>query len=231
MTTEVMQPCDSDNRIYLASPNTNYSTDTDLRIGESTSDVNLVARTLLKFNKLYNGTIPANAIVTSAILSLYLWNDLATSASTVRVFRLKRAWNEAQSTWNSYSDGNNWATPGGFHADDCEQTDIGSLALGAAEAAGWREWELTPSAIQAIISGSWANNGFLLKTDSELSDMYRYYSSEYATDTTKQPKLTVIYTTPAGIPKVKSFNGVLMGNAKTVNGLAVASVKSVLGQV
>lgn len=161
-------------------------------LGESNAATS-TNRWLLKWAALSDGTIPRGAIVSAASIFIYANSDLATNARTLRVFRQKRAWNVTQCTWNIYSTGNNWGTAGGFHADDCEQTDCGSKALGAAETLNqYKEIPLTAALVQEIIAGSFANNGFLLKVDTETDDAYRYNCS--VANETDLPYLTVTYT-------------------------------------
>jgi len=196
MSTIILQPDGAvglDNWMGLENPTGNYGTDADLYIGE----YDAVYRTLIKFSGLSNGTIPSTAIVSSAILSLYALTDFSSNARTFRVFRQLRAWVETESTWNIWSTGNNWQTAGGFGVADCEQTDIGSRAFTATETLNeFKAFPLTASKIQEIIAGTFTNNGFLMKTDTEADDMYKFASSDNAT-AANRPKLTVVYTTPA----------------------------------
>ena len=163
-------------------------------IGESNTSSDVV-RTLLKFDL---SSIPATAIVESATLSLWQTNDFSDNARTLRVFRVKRSWVEVEATWNIYSTGNNWQTAGGFGADDAEQTDIGALAFGASEANGQKDWSLTASAVEEMIDGTWANNGFMLKADTENNDAYGFHSSGGTAG--QRPKLVVVYSVPTDTP-------------------------------
>lgn len=181
-----------DNFIELDFATSNFGTSVNLYIGETNNAVGRTMRTLIKFDV---SSIPANAIITSAIQSLYVNSDFSSNARTARWYRLKRAWVEDQSTWNIYSTGNNWDTAGGFGANDCEQTDIGSLAFSASETLSvFKDWSLTPSAVQGWISGAFANNGTLGMMDTELNDGYQFASSDSAT-AAQRPKLVVVYTT------------------------------------
>lgn len=79
---------------------------------------------------------------------------------------------------------------------DCEQTDIGNLAFAGDEAVGEKQWALTASEIQEMISGGvWTNNGFLIKADTESDDMQLFRSSDYAT-AGERPKISVDFTPP-----------------------------------
>lgn len=142
-------------------------------IGER-NDATQVNRVLLKYGELSDGTIPATSTIFSAKLFIYINADLSASATDLEVYRQKRAWVNSQATQTIYSTGNAWQSLGGFGADDCEQTAIGSISLTAAEAAGWKEIDLDVDAITEIVDGTWADNGFLLKHSVELNDAYRY---------------------------------------------------------
>ena len=89
------------------------------------------ARALIKFDL---SSIPANAVITSATLSLWTANDLSDNTRTIRVYHLKRAFNESQPTWNLASTGVNWEVAGAPGVNDRESTDIGSLQILASEA-------------------------------------------------------------------------------------------------
>lgn len=189
MTAVTLQPGVADTYINSANVNTNNNGATINRVGESnaTSDIR---RTLMKFDL---SAIPAAVNILSATLSMYLSTDESSNARDFKVYRLKRNWAEAQVTWNIYSTGNNWQTAGGFGADDCEQTDIGSRAMTANESADWKDWTLTPAKITEMVDGTWANYGFLIKADTESNDCYRFYSRNYAVDTSLRPKLALSY--------------------------------------
>jgi hypothetical protein len=111
------------------------------------------------------------------------------------VFRQKRAWVETQATWNIYSTGNNWSTAGGFHVDDCEQTDIGNRAFTATETLNqFKDFTLTAASIAEMIAGGgFTNNGFLIKADTETNDQYLFAGSGDGT-AENRPKLVIDYT-------------------------------------
>ena len=189
-----LQPDESaavDAYIESGAPTTNYGTAGVVGVGESSSGTNVV-RTLIKFDL---SGIPAGATINSAVLSLYATADFSSTARTFRVYRQKRVWVEGEATWNIYSSGNNWQTAGGFGANDCEQTDIGSRAFSASEMLNqFKDFSLTPSAIEEMLSGgSWTNNGFLIKADTESNDQYNFLSSSDGT-AANRPKLVINYT-------------------------------------
>jgi len=142
------------------------------RCGESTGATGRTWRSLLSFPSLSTKEIPCNAQIISASLSLVGGTDYSTTASNYRIYRMKRSWTSA-ATWNNYDGTNAWTSAGAFHANDCEQTGIGLLNYAASGEEGkTRLMSLTPGAIQGMVSGSFINNGFLLKSDTELNDAW-----------------------------------------------------------
>lgn len=190
MTTLTLQPdgtAGQDATIKSSGGGTgNFATDTTIVVGEWNAGSS-IERTLIKFDL---SSLPSDAVISSATLSLYALTDLSSNARTVRVYRVKRAWVESQVTWNIWSTGNNWSTAGGFHADDCEQTDIGSRAFTATETLNqFKDFSLTPTTKADLDLG----NGYLIKSDTETNDMYTFASSDNAT-AANRPKLVIEYT-------------------------------------
>jgi hypothetical protein len=179
-----------DTLMYSADAAGNYGLDTRCIIGNNGA----TARTLIKFDLT---SITAGATIRSAVLSLYATADSSTNARAFRVYRTKRAWVELNATWTRWAIGNNWSTAGGFHVDDCEQTDIGSRNMTATETMNeFKDWTLTASKIQEMIpSGVFTNNGFLMMADTESGDWYEFSSSDAAT-AGNRPKLQVIWSNP-----------------------------------
>ena len=177
-------------------PTYNYGTHSIVSIGERI-DTASVRRALVAFDL---STVPAS--FTSATLSLYCTLDLSTEARTYRIYRQKRAWVEGTrasvvdnpptgATWNRYDTTNNWATAGGFGADDCEQTAIGTRDFTASETLNeFKDFAFTPTTKDDLDLG----NGWLIKADTETNDCYVFVSSDGAT-ASERPKLVVEYTT------------------------------------
>jgi len=180
---------------YLVSstPDTNFGPNTSVGAGEANLAVSTV-RGLLKFDL---SALPASAEILSAVLSLFLFTNVAANARTFRIFRAKRAWVASQATWNEWSAGQAWQTAGGFGANDCEQTDIGSRSIPAADAVDTEHaFTLTAAAVQAWLSGAFANNGLLLKADTETDEQHFWYSGDYVTVPALRPKLVITYMLP-----------------------------------
>lgn len=178
------------------SPDTSGGTDGVLVTGEDNTGVELF-RSCVKFSL---SSIPSGSIINSVTLTLThaesgSWR--ASNSRTVRVYRLLRAFTEGL-TWNNYDGSSGWGTAGCSNTTtDREATDIGSSSVTTAELdEAEHEWTLTASSIQAMLdNGSFTNNGFLLKADTESSDRQQWHSGESAT-ASKRPKLVIDYTPP-----------------------------------
>jgi hypothetical protein len=189
----VIQPASADAMILSNAATTKYGSNVGLYVGEA-NDAAQIARSLIKFDL---SNIPTNATITSAVLSLYMASEKSSNDRSIYAYRMLKDWQEASVTYNKYDATNDWGTAGGFAAADCEQTDIGNTALVATETVGWKDITLTAAEVQDWTDGTMANYGMMLKMATETSDQYRFHSSNYATDTTLHPKLTVTYTTPS----------------------------------
>ena len=178
---------------YITSENatTNYGTNATMRVGNQIDAYN--NRGLLKFDL---STIPSSAIVSSAILTLTI--STAWGAANVAIYRQKKAWVEAQATWNIYSTGNNWTSAGGFNASDCEQTNIGSGTPSSNSVGTVLNITLSASAIQEMIAGSFTNNGFLIKTTTEAGDNATLFATSSHATSSYRPKLVIGYSLPSG---------------------------------
>lgn len=181
-----LQPSEADaNDTFMSTfaATTNYATNGVIRIGGVSGHV---WRGLIKFDL---SSIPAGASITSATLSLYAVVDNSENARTFRVYRSKRAWVEDQATQNIYSTGNNWQTAGGFGANDCEQTAIGSRDFTATETLNqFKDFPLLPDTIEGLDLG----NGWLVKADTETSDHYQFKSASDL-EPLLRPKLAITY--------------------------------------
>ncbi|MCI0555385.1 MAG: DNRLRE domain-containing protein [Anaerolineae bacterium] len=186
-----------DTYLLSTSPTTNNGGGVWMGVGESNNATNRYARALIKFDL---PSIPANAVITSATLSLWTANDLSDTDRTIRVYRLKRAFDESQATWNVASTGVNWEAAGASGANDRESVEIGSLQILANEAiAVEKQIPLTPAKIQELVDGTFTSNGFIIVADTELNDRFDYKTSD-ASSASQRPKLVIQYTLSSSTP-------------------------------
>lgn len=195
MATTVVIPVANDTFMGESAPTSNFSTGGSIQIGETNAGAN-VCRSILNFAGLTAGSVPSNAIVTGATVSIYAITDLSSNARTLSVYRLLRNPVYAEVTWNIYATGGTWNAAGGFGTSDCEQTSIGTLALTATETLNqYKNIPLTNAGVQGIVGGAHAFNHLLLRVNTELDDRYNYDALE-ATGT-NYPILTVTYELPS----------------------------------
>jgi hypothetical protein len=124
-------------------------------------------------------------------LSLYYYQQLSSNPTgrTYWAYQVTQpGWVETEVSWNNYKTGSAWATPGA----DYTTTDGASVVMPASPPA-WIAWTVTAQ-VQTAIDHVDGVAHFLIKdgTEGAAGDYgARFYSREYATDTTKRPKLYV----------------------------------------
>jgi hypothetical protein len=178
-----------DTHIYVLSPDTNYSTATQLDFN------NLFTPTynrhiLIKFDI---SSIPSGSTINSAVLNVY-GVETDVYSGTISAFRVLRNWVDTQATWNIYSTGNNWGTAGCQNTTTDRSSSAEDTYIRSAwDGAGWYDFNLT-TAVQNWLDSVWENDGVLLQITAGTIADANPYSSEYATNTSLRPTLTVDYT-------------------------------------
>ena len=194
MSTLTLQPDDTtgvDTFLDITAATTNYATDVRLGSGEHNASSGFIWRSLIKFDL---SSIPADATITSAILSLWTKTDLSSTTSTHYLYRVLKNWVEAEANWNRASTALAWGTAGCNNATDKESTEIGSTSVSATESVNTEiQFSLDVTKVQEWVSGAVANYGMLLRTTTELNDMWLWHSSS-GTTAAYRPKLVVEYT-------------------------------------
>jgi len=186
-----------DTYLLNTSPTTNNGTAVVMWVGEGNNATDKVARSLIKFDL---SSIPSNATITSATLSLWTDADFSDNTRMINVYRLKVPFNETQATWNEASTGVSWQSPGASGANDRESTAIGAVQILANEPIDIeKQISLSPAQIQEMVNGTFTNNGFIIIADTETDDRFNYRTSD-ASAGTKRPKLVIEYTTSSSTP-------------------------------
>jgi len=154
------------------------------------------ARTLLRFDL---SSIPATASLTGATLGIYSPTS-ARNTTGLELWRVNnKAWNNSVS-WNRFSTGNLWGTPGGDIGLGQRQNMVVSTSVRGSQA-GW--WTFSQPQLTSIVeewhSGRVANQGLLLKLQDERT---RQCCIERAVElsssaTANKPYLSVEYISPA----------------------------------
>ena len=164
--------------IYIITPNSNYGASAYLSVRDTSF------RSLIRFDY---SALPANAIVSEALLGIMEYSGTATMP--LGIYSVLKPWVEAQVTYNSYSTGNSWATPG----------------LGSGT-----DYTATATDTQAVVQSNW--NIFDVTTDIPTFATWivlypppsgpnatraNFRSSEYGT-AAERPYMTIDYTLPGG---------------------------------
>jgi uncharacterized repeat protein (TIGR01451 family) len=184
-TTLVIQPdpaAGQDTYISAASSVQNYGTQTQIT---TSSQTNSGARALVRFDL---SVIPSGATIVSATFEMYYFFSKPSTTESLRVHRVLRDWTETGATWRSTDGVNSWTAQGG----DYDGTVIASASLTTAVNV-WKQWTIT-SLVQGWVSGAYPNQGMILESPAASGNNDRqFYSSDYLTDPTLRPKLTIVY--------------------------------------
>jgi len=219
----------ADTHINSAYPNNNYGTSITANVGRVSGTT--LYRFLLKFDL---SSLPDSAILNSSILTLY--QQYADIPNTIEIFRSKRAWVESQATWNVYATGNSWQEAGGFGADDCDTTVIGSRAFTEPDSSGYLDFVLTPTTKADLDFG----NGWLLKAADEVwTYTYCLFYTSNGSTAAYRPKLVIEYTEGGGGTDALTANGITtgtptlgsptLGQVHALTGTAITATTPVLG--
>ena len=203
---------------YLSSntPTTAYGSGTDFYFGEYNGGSD-TTRTLIKFSFATNFSTElaqGYVVVSSASIRVRdIGTDFTNNARTADVYRMIRAWTEGTATWNTTDGSTSWGTAGAANTtNDRESTSIGSQSFPNPPSAGTDyTFSLTASAVEAMINGSFTDNGFLIKMQTETDDMHRFYSRENGT-AANRPDITINYSVvPRGGNPLFFSTGVAIG--------------------
>jgi hypothetical protein len=167
------------------------------------------AQGLLRYGNLFGALpdrIPPGSTISSAVLTLEVFNKSNDPTGIISVHRMTTAWN-ASSTWNTLVDGVGIGVDTLAVADDAHTI----------EAVGTASFDVLAS-LQAWSQGD-ANFGWVFVNDS--TDGIEFRSSEYATVAVR-PLLTVSFTPPETTPAVPAL--ARAGIVVLVAGLALLGV-------
>jgi len=136
--------------------------------------------------------IPSGATITSATLYMNLYSASGGPYTHV-VNRLTQSWLEGTdngatatngASWDKYDGVNNWATSGGDH------DGVAWATTSVTSAAGWKTWDIT-TLVQALVDGTYPNNGLIIRNTNTGSSTLSFRSSEYGTNA---PYIAISYT-------------------------------------
>src|SRR5581483_9203826 len=117
-----------------------------------------------------------------------------------QVHRASQAWIGSGATWNTYDYVNPWAAVGG----DFDPTVVTTEAFTMNSATpttpgvfGYIPLTVTPL-VQQWVSGTYPNDGFLLKQDTEAGNNYVFFRTTDYFNTAQRPELIITYSVPTG---------------------------------
>jgi hypothetical protein len=163
---------------------------------------------MLKFDL---SSIPSDAIISSAVLTLYLANAGGSGAYNVTVHRALTQWYEGAkngatpdtgqdgSTWNyrnhngSVVWGTGGGTPGGLSGTDFTATATATTSVGAINQS--YTWDVLAD-VAAWVAGTATNYGWWLRHVTEYT--WKSFVSSGGATSSQRPKLVVEYTVPGG---------------------------------
>jgi hypothetical protein len=172
----------SDTRIWSgANADTNYGSYTYLELGSGGDGQK---RGLIEFQ--VQG-LPAGAAVKKAVITLYCGSVAVGSPEFVFYSVTQHNWAESQATWNSYSTGNLWTTPGGDYT--------ASAISGFQEpvTGSYISWELDPAVVQSWFDDPAQTFGTALIVKDPGTPGDCVFASSNSGDLEQGPKLAVYY--------------------------------------
>ena len=138
-------------------------------------------------------SIPGNATVKEATLSLYVESSSNDYTVEVRGYRLIREWNESEVTWNKATNGQPWGQPGANEAGTDRAWTHKTQAVHSGTGA-WLNLEVR-ALTQNWVSAPEQNAGIILKGIGSAGVRYDLLSSEFW-NVGLRPKLTITYQLP-----------------------------------
>ncbi len=188
--TVVIQPdatAGKDTWVNSDGPTTNYGTDFTIRASSLNGGATLY-NGLIQFDL---SSIPSGGSLSDAQMSLYMVGGMDRSLQ-LTVYPISSAWNEATVTWNTQP--SNLTTPSSVKDIPYSTT------------ASWQTWAITDIVSQHV-NGTIVNNGYVIKRTNTNNGDGQFWSSDYTTDVTLRPKLSVTYNAPPTAPVVTAPNG------------------------
>ena len=139
-----------------------------------------IERTYIQFDL---NTIPTNARLISASLSLYQFSSVGSGSFTVGLYQVTSDWGESNITWNN---------------QPTSSSEVEASCTVYTGSTVWKTWYNIGDLVKGWLDGSVTNYGMLLKAANELSINVKaaFRTSDYTTDTSKRPKLTINYYIP-----------------------------------
>ena len=166
------------------------------------------------------GPVPNRAVIQSAKLELYkqFYDD------PLRLNALLKPWLEGQASWTESQMGTAWSASGAAGAGT--DYDVAADALVSGDwNPGWIAFDVTPR-VQQWSNALVANYGWRLAQVGTNGNFKEFFSSEYSSNSTLRPKLTIVY---AGASKVATSVALTSSANPSVVGASVTFSATVQG--
>ncbi len=210
--TTVSVPCNLDNTLYQSATG-NLSNGKGPSVFSGVTATGSIRRALLRFDVA--GTLPANAVVLSAVVNLNVVQSTVFLPTPATGHRVLRAWGEGNSTASGPGGGGTaaatgdatwlhtfwstsfWTTPGG----DFAAAPSFTLAMPGLGAGSSNPSEQAAADVQSWLNNPSQNFGWLIKIADETvpSTARRISSRESATTPPTPPTLSVTYLLPGQV--------------------------------
>jgi endonuclease/exonuclease/phosphatase family metal-dependent hydrolase len=162
---------------------------------KAATDADVLRRAIIKFDT--ENTIPAGAVVTSAIMTIKVKESGATASRHVAAYQMTQSWDETQATWNSRRAGQKWLLAGGDLG-----TRLGLQAVGSAVGTTVT-FDVTPLVAQAV-AGTLGSSRYtrvaLIDMDSKNDESRRVYYAPDDPNVAARPTLKVTYGSTKSVP-------------------------------
>ena len=165
-------------------PDTNYANATSMYVGWNTS--NNVYFSLCKFDL---SSISAGSMIAAASLVLTASTN-RTSQHDFYISQCLRDWVETEATWNSYSTGNAWGTPGGGSGVDYSATPVWFGHLTGITVGLQVAFDVT-SLVRDWVENGVPNYGFFITEQTLEAGMYSTWCTYENSTPANRPKLQV----------------------------------------
>jgi hypothetical protein len=184
-----------DAHIKATSPNSNYGNNIALEAdGNIANDISDDKYVLVSWNL---SSLDPAAILTSASITLNAFNP---SSGHFGCFRLRRAWDEQDVSWNEADNGVSWGSPGALDSgSDHDPTVLCDVTAGSTGPATHPLNANGLTVAQGWVDGSTANHGLLIAAPTN-SDGADWHSSEVV-NSSLRPRMNLTYTLPDVLPE------------------------------
>jgi hypothetical protein len=180
-----------DTFVNAGQPSLNYASDSSLNTYTWPTDT-VANRAIMKWDL---SSIPSNAIIQSATLSVYMYGVEGTGGDDNYEISAHKIVNKnpviSSCTWNTSDGITSWTGGSDGGAQDLAASES---TVSVDKKAGYKTWNITQM-VQEWVNNPATNFGLMLNSDSTAaSDSSRYFRSTEYFNPDERPKLTIVYS-------------------------------------